>query len=537
LVIGHLKGERQLELRETTEHSSTNADGQVAGSVAEPTGVVPRETLAWGRHFLPAHFIHPPSAMQCWLGWQLDGLRNERGVKINVIGPRGSAKSTVVTFCYVLQAAVEGREPYIWIVSDTSDQARLHLDNLRTELSDNKLMAKQYGTAMERGRHWRSAAIQLSNEVTIESFGTGQGLRGRRRRAARPTLIVCDDLQNDSHIASAAQREASRRWFHGTLLNAGTPTTNVVNLATALHRDALALQLAQTPGWTSESFGAIQKWPRNRELWREWQDIYCDVDNPDARHAARAFYERHRAEMDDGAVLLWPEVENLYTLMRLRVEIGHTAFDREKQGLPVNPEMCEWPDEYFEDHIWFDAWPSKFKVRVIALDPSKGRDAARGDYSAFVLVGIDDKKVIYVEADMARRPTPRMVADGVALCRRFRPHVFGIEANQYQELLCTEFRAELSRRNVEYIEPIPIHNTVSKIVRIRTLGPLLAQQTLRFLRMSQPTRMLVEQLRDFPCGAHDDGPDALEMALRLAGEWLNKRVANDGLGRQLPVES
>jgi hypothetical protein len=28
----------------------------------------------------------------------------------------------------------------------------------------------------------------------------------------------------------------------------------------------------------------------------------------------------------------------------------------------------------------------------------------------------------------------------------------------------------------------------------------------------------VNQLRDFPIGDHDDGPDALEMALRLAEE-------------------
>ena len=194
-------------------------------------------------------------------------------------------------------------------------------------------------------------------------------------------------------------------------------------------------------------------WPTNIELWNEWEAIYCDVDNPDARQAARAFYERRRAEMEAGAVVLWPEVEDLYTLMRMRVEIGRTAFEREKQGLPVNPEMCEWPEEYFEEHIWFDAWPSEFTVRTIALDPSKGRDAGRGDYSAYVLVGIDRRGVIYVEADMARRPTPQMVADGVALCRRFRPHAFGVEANQYQELLCGEFASEFRRQGVEHIVP------------------------------------------------------------------------------------
>jgi hypothetical protein len=46
---------------------------------------------------------------------------------------------------------------------------------------------------------------------------------------------------------------------------------------------------------------------------------------------------------------------------------------------------------------------------------------------------------------------------------------------------------------------------------------------------------LVDQLRDFPAGAHDDGPDALEMALRLAEEVWHGAHNSDGLGNKLPV--
>ena len=37
--------------------------------------------------------------------------------------------------------------------------------------------------------------------------------------------------------------------------------------------------------------------------------------------------------------------------------------------------------------------------------------------------------------------------------------------------------------------------------------------------------LLVEKLRDFPNADHDDGPDALELAVRLAGEMLRNRAA------------
>jgi hypothetical protein len=45
---------------------------------------------------------------------------------------------------------------------------------------------------------------------------------------------------------------------------------------------------------------------------------------------------------------------------------------------------------------------------------------------------------------------------------------------------------------------------------------------------------LVNQLREFPVSDHDDGPDALEMAIRLL-EHLLARPPDDGLGDRLPV--
>ena len=493
------------------------------------------DLIAWGRRYLPAHFVHPPSAMHVWLAAELDAMCSSRGRRVNLIGPRGAAKSTLGTLAHVLRAAVEAREKYIWVVSDTKQQGQTHLENIKAELVENDLLAAAYPQSVGVGPRWRSTAIMLRSGVVIEAYGTGQRIRGRRRGANRPTLIVCDDLQNDGHMASAALRQVSRNWFHGTLLNAGTPGTNIVNLATALHREALALELHATAGWRSTLFRAIETWPQRLDLWEAWEAIYTDSSDDAAVDRAREFYEQNRAEMDRGAAVLWPAVEDLYTLMRLRVESGRTAFEREKQGSPVDPAACEWPEDYFGDFIWFDDWPDALALRTIALDPSKGRDARHGDYSALVMLGIDRGGVGHVEADLARRPTPQIVADGVNWCRRFRPMSFGVESNQWQDLLAAEFVAEFQRQGLLGVVPCEIHNHTAKAVRIRRLGPYLSQRRLRFKRGSASTKLLVDQLRDFPMGTHDDGPDALEMALRLAEELTHGQMPNDGLGKRLPV--
>lgn len=493
------------------------------------------DLLAWGRSLLPEHFAAPPSAMHVWLARELQTLHTERGRKLNVIGPRGGAKSTLGSLAYVLRAACESWEPYIWLVSDTRQQAQLHLENIKAELVGNQALATAYPNACGQGPRWRAAAIKLNNGVAIEAYGTGQRIRGRRREAQRPTLIVCDDIQNDGHMQSAVQRENSHRWFHGALLQAGTPHTNVINLATALHRDALAMQLQTTPGWHSRLFKSVMQWPERDDLWQEWERLYSQVDAftegtrnvaegaGKSADVAREFYLQRQPQMDRGAQVLWPEVEDLYTLMAIRAEMGRTAFEREKQGTPIDPEGCEWPESYFDESIWFDDWPHDLKLRTLALDPSKGGDAQRGDYSAFVMLGVASDGVLYVDANLARRGTPQMVTDGVALVEQFRPAVFGVEANQWQELLAGEFTAEFRRQGLFAIQPAAIRNYTNKHMRIRRLGPYLAQRRLRFRRRSPGVKLLVDQLRDFPAATHDDGPDALEMALRLAEElWRGK---------------
>lgn len=301
----------------------------------------PKGTLAWGQKYLGKHFAKRASAMHVWLGEHLDSLHANRGTKINIIGPRGSAKSTIATLCYVLRAALEGWEPYIWIVSDTIPQAQLHLKNVRAELVENRLLARDYPHSIGLGSICRADAIELANQVVIESVSTGQRIRGRRLRHYRPSLIICDDLQNDSHISSRLQREESAQWFRGLLLRAGNTRTNIVNLATALHRDALALQLHHAPGWTSERFAAIRTWPTNMELWQQWETIYANPANRNAKQDAQSFYDEHRAAMDLGAVVLWEDEEDLYALMQMRVESGAAAFEREKQGSPTDPDTCE----------------------------------------------------------------------------------------------------------------------------------------------------------------------------------------------------
>jgi predicted phage terminase large subunit-like protein len=483
---------------------------------------------------VPGYFPVAPSKFHAWLVPRLSDFHRTRGQRLNVLAPRGAAKSTWSTFAYPLYLAIHGIEPYIILTSDTGDQAHKYLDAIRAELETNELLRTDYAHLSGRGAIWREDRIRLANGVMIEAIGTGTKLRGRKNRSHRPSLIIVDDPQNTGHILSALQRERSWEWLVKDVSNAGSPITNIIALGTALHRDCIVCRLHSPKdgaGWTSHLFTSVISWPKRMDLWREWEQFLLDHDDDDRQANAKAFYLANQKAMDAGAEVVWPERDSLYALMLLRVSIGVTAFASERQNDPTNPEACEWPPEYF-DHaaFWFDAWPDNLVMKAIALDPSKGKDAKHGDYSAFVYGGTDKNGVLWLDADLQRRDTSKIVSDGLALCDRFHPHAWGSEVDQFQELLCIEIAREMKKRpRPVAVYGIPTGN-VAKMMRVRRLGPYLSQRKLRVKSRSPGAALLVQQLRDFPNGDHDDGPDALEMLERLLRHLLTKGENEAGGG-------
>lgn len=526
----------------------------------------------WCLTFLPEYFCRTPSRMHRWMFRKLEQFDAHRGSRLNLLAPRGNAKSTIGTLAYPLRCALEGTEPYIWIISDTLDQAILHLENIRQALDSSPLLKQHYASALNGKIRYREGRLMLPNGVRLEAFGTGQKLRGRRHGAHRPSLIVGDDLQNEAHCRSSRLRHASRDWFFGTLLKAGNSRTNVIHLATALHRDALAMELHRTPGWDSRIFRAIVRYPNRMDLWERWENLYFGLetplaDGPDgglsceeiggandeseisecgsaensltlrrgrAAEFARQFYLAHEAEMKAGASVLWPEEEDLLTLMKMRAESGKSAFEREKQNSPLNPDLCEWDEKYFDrEGFWFDEFPADSRFRVMALDPSKGKHANRGDFAAYVMLALGADGELYADAELLRLPIDEMVEAGIRIWRSFQPDAFGVEGNQFQDLLADFFRQRFQAHRLPVFQPSLIFNSVAKEVRLRRLGPWLASGKIHFRTHSPGAALLVEQLEQFPIGDHDDGPDALEMAIRLMNQTLGEAAFDDGLGSNL----
>ncbi len=211
--------------------------------------------------------------------------------------------------------------------------------------------------------------------------------------------------------------------------------------------------------------------------------------------------------------------ESTYAGLRAEQELG---------GRFVSVAGAEWPPSYFHDALWFHDWPaSGWQTTAMALDPSKGaapgdgkpKEGRQPDYSAFVWGGVtrptSDRAIVWVDADLDNvRDTTRMVADGLRHYQEFRPRAWVTEINGFQSLLGGEIARQARDLRLFGLPLYGINNSEDKRVRIRSIGPYLAKSELRF-RDTPGCRLLVAQLRDFPFGEFDDGPDSLEMLLRM----------------------
>ncbi len=307
-------------------------------------------------------------------------------------------------------------------------------------------------------------------------------------------LIVDDPVKNAEQALSETYREKAWDWWTSTAFTRLEPNAVAIVVQTRWHQDDLA--------------GRIRA-EQQDEAWRE-------IRFP-------AIAEQHDCLGRKPGEALWPERFSVEKLRQVERSMPVHWWRSLYQQQPGKHESVLWPLEYFQgDDLWFDEWPSDLQLRVMTLDPSKGQGTRRSDYSAYVLLAVQAGGLVWVEADLSNsRPPTQLVDDGVALYKRFRPEVFQIEGNAWQDLLGGMFAEEFRKQGLLHVRVGAMHNTIRKELRIETLDGLLRARQIRF-RRTPGTELLVSQLRDFPAARHDDGPDALEMAVRTARDWWDQ---------------
>ncbi len=282
-------------------------------------------------------------------------------------------------------------------------------------------------------------------------------------------------------------------------------------------------------GYVNESFSGLDeafksKLPElNERQFEKIESLLRFLNQPqDGLKSADNFFYDNKEQLLLGSKVLWEQEYDYYSLMKVKKIEGPIEFNREMQNDPKNPEDCVfnpdkftyWTDKYQTEADLINNFRDEFEY-FGGCDPSMGGGKGKNaDYSAIIVLARHIRENIFyvVKADIKRRPPEELIQDIVNCHRMYAFSNFAMEANLFQGLFIHSITKQAAQDGV-HTAIQPIHNIVNKEQRIKQLANYITEGWIKF---SKEHERLLEQLSDFPMGAHDDGPDALEMVLRSA---------------------
>jgi len=500
-----------------------------------PEGREPRENRKkqgaedleyFGKTYFPHYVYAPCSAFHKYMCKKYADLVNTaetkgKGDRAVDAAPRGNAKSTWICLIFIIWCIAYKKRKFALIISATNTQAEDFINFIKTELEINEYLKQDFPEMCGEGPVWKSDTIVTRNGAKIRGAGAGQKFKGVRHGNKRPDVVVVDDLENDESVESAEQRKKLERWFFKALMKIGQKDTVYIVIGTILHYDSLLSNLFRQPGWKGKIFKAIITKSISR-LWERWEEIFSDISQGQKESEALAddFFKQHEAAMLAGTKVLWPEVEDYYYLMKMRVSEGPAYFESEKQNEPINPEDAVFLEEWFTD--WEDADLSG-ALHVGSCDPSLGKRNKRSDPSA-IIAGVMKDSILYLTiADIEKRQPDKIMTDLLLHHQRTPFDKLRIEAIQFQEFFARQFEkiAHSGGQTINIDEYMP--NT-DKDLRIVRLQPWIKNGWIRFKKGMYELKRQLVYYRPKGKGGHDDGPDALEALLSLCESGLVKAV-------------
>lgn len=410
-------------------------------------------------------------------------LTDDTNFRLGIAAPRNHAKSTVVTFFYVLWCALFKKKKNIVIISSSEDMAIRFLRRIKEELEFNSMLHYLFG--MQKAEKWSETEIILANGVVIHARGRGAQLRGLISGANRPDLIICDDIEDDELVRSEIRRQDLESWFNGTVMPTLTPRVGqLVLIGTILHQDSLLNNvLTKYNEFKTAKFAALL--PNDEPLWPErfsQADLHKIREDLTARGQLEKFYMEY---MNDPV----PQEAAIFDLKTFRFY--------DPNALPAKHDL----------------------VYEMAIDLGGGSTRVSADDTAFVVTATDKYNNVYVIdvfSDTMGTDTDRIIEVLFSLYDAHAPQTIIVEKTTATNFLISTLEREQLKRNaylpLKFVNPPRGQGgrkgnmTDAKFQRIAALAPQVRAGVLMFLPSQQK---ILSQAASFPRSKHDDILDAL----------------------------
>ena len=366
------------------------------------------------------------------------GVRNRR---INVLAPRGSAKTSLMARVYPLWRILYYQfdremgfpeERFILIITHAEENSHARIQVIIDDIESNPYIHRDFGDIRGK-RRWGVSNIITKTGFQITPLTRGKKIRGSLAGNFRPTLIILDDIDEVKKLQNPQNRADDQDWFFAAVMQAGElRKTNFILIDTLKHEESLANIMRKRPAWRTLFFQAIKQpdkimpHPTAEEKWKKFEIIYSNrlIDDDTREAAADEYYEENSKELSAGVRELWPErityldmrkaiVDDGYdfVLREFQNDISYTSFRVFDMALASRFEVVDdgfmvrdWRlsklDDENDEGIRLVEWDSIIGISVYH-DWASGQDVYKNDYSAISVIAWT-RKPAGVKADDVR---------------------------------------------------------------------------------------------------------------------------------------
>jgi len=373
------------------------------------------------------------------------------------------------------------------IASQTAQQAKMHLLNIKRELESNEVLRNDLGPFKEEDSPWGMSMLVFSRlNAMIIPLSTEQSIRGNRFGQYRPDLIIGDDLEDDSSVKTKESRDKTYSWLKNEVIPAGDKNTRIVIVGNLLHEDSLLMRLKDETENKDLANAVFKQYPIIEDIKPMWPGKFPTLEGVEK--------ERKRIGNDYS----WHKEYLLNIVSR--------------EGQVILREWINYYDELPKDR-------SCYCGIYIGVDLAISQKST-ADYNAFVaglLCEIEKEYYIYVFPNpINKRLTFHEILGNIKSLHDSLSPIYYVtvcvENNGFQE-------AVVQSLHKEDIHCVGRRSDSDKRCRLMTVGNFL--QNGRVLFPKQGTELLIDQLVNFGVEKYDDLADAFSIMMHEVSARIN----------------
>ena len=271
--------------------------------------------------------------------------------------PRGHGKSSITGIIFLIFCIVNDLEKYIVYISQNHSKTVQFLDPIRHEFKNNKMLRFVYGdqtpkAARDDDGKDREDCFDVCG-CRVEAVSFEKNLRGFKYKNMRPTLIIGDDIEDDTRVLNPELRVKDKNKLNKVIIPSLDIHGRFKMIGTLLHYDSLLADKIN--------------------LYKGKVYQACD-------------HELNK--------ILWPERFTYDILKKIKYDIGSVAFQQEYLNDPVDNTSSlikrEWVEQCFRADISHqEVTEMSFGMKTLGVDFAFS-DRITADESAFLGLGEKD---------------------------------------------------------------------------------------------------------------------------------------------------